>query len=195
GAVRQPHRRRCPAAAQQRRHRPDHPCGLPQAGDPHRLRGRPVRRLAQGPRLRHEPAGARRRLGARRRAGLRDRLVPGARGLGAHGLRVPGGHLQPLRRHLPRQLREGGAARRAGHAGHRRAALEARRGGPDDSGRRRPRGAVDPGGAAHRPVHHRRLHALPAAQRARRHRDHARQRRPHRGLRGHAAVVQAGHPL
>ena len=34
------------AAAQQRRHRPDHPGGLPQASDPHRLRGRTFRCLA-----------------------------------------------------------------------------------------------------------------------------------------------------
>ena len=60
GRVHHAHRRRRPAAPQQRRHRPDHPGGLPQAGHPHRLRGRPVRRLAQRPRLRAQPSGVRR---------------------------------------------------------------------------------------------------------------------------------------
>ena len=59
--VHHPHRRRRPAAPQQRRHRPDHPGRLPQAGHPHRLRGRPVRRLAQRPGLRAQPPGVRRR--------------------------------------------------------------------------------------------------------------------------------------
>ena len=40
GEVHDPHRRRRAAAPQQRRHRPDHPRRLPQAGHPHRLRGR-----------------------------------------------------------------------------------------------------------------------------------------------------------
>ena len=46
GRLHDPHRHRGAAAPQQRRHRPDHPGRLPQAGHPHRLRGRPVRRLA-----------------------------------------------------------------------------------------------------------------------------------------------------
>ena len=41
-----PHRPRRPAAPQRRRHRPDHPGRLPQAGQPDRLRRRAVRRLA-----------------------------------------------------------------------------------------------------------------------------------------------------
>ena len=49
GKVHQPHRHRRPAAAQQRRHRPDHPGRLPQAGHPQRLRGRALRGLAQRP--------------------------------------------------------------------------------------------------------------------------------------------------
>ena len=48
------------AAPQQRRHRPDHPGGLPQAGHPHRLRGRAVRGLAQRPGVRPQPARVRR---------------------------------------------------------------------------------------------------------------------------------------
>ena len=42
----------------------------------------------------------------RRRAQLRHRLVARARAVGAAGLRVPGDHLAPLRRHLPQQLPE-----------------------------------------------------------------------------------------
>ena len=41
------------------------------------------------------------------------------------GLRLPRGDLLPVRRHLPRQLRQGGAAGRAGDAARRRAAVEA----------------------------------------------------------------------
>ena len=36
--------------------------------------------------------------------GLRHRLLPRARRLGAAAVRLPGRHLEPLRRHLPRQL-------------------------------------------------------------------------------------------
>ena len=54
-----------PLRAQQRGHRPDHPGGLPQAGHADRLRGRAVRRVAQRPRLRAEQGGVRRGLGAR----------------------------------------------------------------------------------------------------------------------------------
>ena len=46
------------------------------------------------------------------RSGLRYRLVARARGLGAAELRVPGGARLPVRRHLPRQLRQGRAAGR-----------------------------------------------------------------------------------
>ena len=46
GRLHHPHRHRRPAAPQQRRHRPDHPGRVPEADHPHRLRGRPVRRLA-----------------------------------------------------------------------------------------------------------------------------------------------------
>ena len=73
GEVHHPHRRRRPAATQQRRHRPDHPGGLPQARHAHRLRGRTVRCLAQRRELRAQPAGVRRGHRARRRSGLRDR--------------------------------------------------------------------------------------------------------------------------
>ena len=122
-AVHQPHRRRRPAAPQQRRHRPDHPGGLPQAGQPHRLRGRPVRRVAQRPRLRAQPPGVRRRLGARRRPRLRHRLVARARRVGAEGLRLPRRDLAAVRRHLPRQLRQGRPARGEGRREGRAATL------------------------------------------------------------------------
>ena len=49
GAVHRSLRHRPAAAAQQRRHRPDHPRGLSQADHPPRLRGRALRRLAQDP--------------------------------------------------------------------------------------------------------------------------------------------------
>ena len=62
GRLHHPHRHRTAAAPQQRRHRPDHPGRLPQAGHPHRLRGRALRRLAQRPGVRPQPAGARRGL-------------------------------------------------------------------------------------------------------------------------------------
>ena len=61
GQVHRPHRHRRPAAAVQRGHRPDHPGGVPQAGDPHRLRGRAVQRLARGPGVRAQRPGLRRR--------------------------------------------------------------------------------------------------------------------------------------
>ena len=41
-----------------RRHRPDHPVRLAEAGGAHRLRGRAVRRVARRPRLRPQPGGA-----------------------------------------------------------------------------------------------------------------------------------------
>ena len=62
GSVHHAHRHRAAVAAQQRRHRPDHPGGLPQARHPHRLRGRSLRRLAQRPRLRPQPSRVRRGL-------------------------------------------------------------------------------------------------------------------------------------
>ena len=62
----------------------------------------------------HQPARVRRRDGARRRPRLRHRLVARARRVGADGLRLQGRDLQPVRRHLPRQLRQGRAARGPG---------------------------------------------------------------------------------
>ena len=59
-----PHRHRRPAAPLQRRHRPDHPGGLPQAGHPHRLRGRAVLGLAPATRLHPQRRAVLARLGA-----------------------------------------------------------------------------------------------------------------------------------
>ena len=66
-------------------------------------------------------------LGARRRPRLRHRLLARARRLGADELRLPGGHLVAVRRHLPRQQRQAGPAHRPVQPGRRRAALEAAR--------------------------------------------------------------------
>ena len=75
----------------------------------------------------NQPA-VRRGLGARRRPRLRHRLVARARrvGLQNYGFRVV--HLAALRRHLPRQLRQGRTARGAGRRQGRAAALGPARG-------------------------------------------------------------------
>ena len=88
-----------------RRHRPDHPQAVPQAGRAHRLRRVPVLRLGEGAGL-----GAADEPDPRRRAELRLRLKPRARSVGARGLRLPGDHRAELRRHLPLQLHEDRAA-------------------------------------------------------------------------------------
>ena len=94
--------------------------------------------------------------------------------VGAPGLRLPGDHLAPLRRHLPQQLPEdrpgaGDVApgrRDADHArdrGRRNARDRRRRGGPARRGSR---------DRDRRAVRARRPHAPPPAQRPRRHRPH-----------------------
>ena len=67
----------------------------------------------------------------RRRAELRHRLVARARRLGADGLRLPGGHLAALRRHLPQQRDQVRAGAGRGRAGVRRGAAARGRGRPD----------------------------------------------------------------
>ena len=89
-----------------RRHRPDHPDRVAQAGRAHRLRAGPVRGVARRPLLRAQRRALRRRPHPRGRAQLRHRLVPRARRVGDHGLRLPGRDLAPLRRHLPQQLHQ-----------------------------------------------------------------------------------------
>ena len=72
--------------------------------------------------------GVRRRLGAGRRTRLRHRLVARARRVGAAELRLQGRDLAALRRHLPRQLRQGRTGRRAGRREGRPATLGPARG-------------------------------------------------------------------
>ena len=78
-----------------RRHRPDHPVGLAEAGRAHRLRRRPVQRVARRPRLRAQPRGVRRGHHPGGRPQLRHRLVPRARRVGPAGLRLRGRGLAP----------------------------------------------------------------------------------------------------
>ena len=81
------------------------------------LRAVPVRRVAQGSRLRDQRSAVRGRLDHDRGRELRLRLQPRARAVGDRGRRVQGGDRAELRRHLPQQLHEdrpaaGGAPRR-----------------------------------------------------------------------------------
>ncbi|CAA9384527.1 MAG: 3-isopropylmalate dehydratase small subunit, partial [uncultured Nocardioides sp.] len=195
GALHHPHRRRCAPAAEQRRHRPDHPCGLPQARDPDRVRGRALRRLAQRPGLRAQQARVRRGVGAGGRSRLRHRVVAGARRVGSAEPRLPRGRLLALRRHLPRELRQGRTPRRPGRREGRAAALGPPGGpsrlrgdgrprvqdGPCRRGCRRDRGLL----------RHRRLHPLAPARGPRRHRHHARARGRRDGVRGRPSLVEA----
>ncbi|GAA2457229.1 3-isopropylmalate dehydratase large subunit [Streptomyces mauvecolor] len=112
GSFHHAHRPGRTAAPLQRRHRPDHPGPLAEEGHPRRLRGRAVRGLAQGLRVRPEQARAQGRHGFGGGPRLRHRLLPRARGVGAAELRLQNGDLVPLRRHLPRQLAEERAAHR-----------------------------------------------------------------------------------
>ena len=177
-----PHRRRRPAAPQQRRHRPDHPGGLPQAGHPHRLRGRPVRRLAQRPDVRPQPAGVRRRLGAGRRPGLRHRLVARARRLGAAELRLQGRHLAPASPTSsaatparpacsPRRSTQKVVAAALGAASRPTRA-------PRSPSTSRPRPCAPATVRRIELLRHRRLHPLAAARGPRRHRHHPAATRP-----------------
>ena len=72
--------------------------------------------------LRAQRRAVRRRQHPRGRPQLRHRLVPGARRVGDHGLRLPGRGQPPLRRHLPQQLHEERARAGAGERRGRRAA-------------------------------------------------------------------------
>ena len=137
------HRHGGAAAPQQRRHRPDHPGRLPQAGHPHRLRGRAVRRLAQRSRLRPEPAGVRRARRSWSPARTSAPARPGSTRSGRlqdYGFRVV--ISLAVRRHLPRQRRQGRAAdgpgRRSRTSSGCGSSLEAE---PGHRGDRRPRRA------------------------------------------------------
>ena len=96
------HRNRCPAAPIQCRHRPDHPCGLPEAGYPNGFRGRPFRWMAVRPVIRPQPQPVRQRLGFGCWPRLWDRIVTRAYRLGIDGLRLSR-HLIAIRGYLPRQ--------------------------------------------------------------------------------------------
>lgn len=74
GEVLRPPRCRGADAPHRRRHRPDHPRRLPQAGHQDRFRGRALRRLAGRPGLRAEPGALPGRVRPRGRQGLRDRV-------------------------------------------------------------------------------------------------------------------------
>ena len=120
------------ARPRRRRHRPDHPQAVPEAGRADRLRRVPLLRLdaRRRDRARAEPD-------PRRRPELRLRLVARARRLGARGLRLRGDHRALVRRHLLRQLHQD----RPPAGGPRRGALpRGRRGGGGADRRRRPDG-------------------------------------------------------
>ncbi len=72
------HRHRRPARPLRRRHRPDHPQRLAQAGRAHRLRQGPVLRVARRPRVRPQPGAVRRGQHPRGRPQLRHRLQSGS---------------------------------------------------------------------------------------------------------------------
>ena len=105
-----------------RGHRPDHPQRLAQAGRAHRLRRRPVPEWRDDRDfVMNQPqyAGASISWPAPTSAPAR----PGARGLGDHGLRLPGRDLAPVRRHLPQQLHQERPRAGAGGRGGRSPAL------------------------------------------------------------------------
>ena len=110
------------------------------------LRRRPVLGVARRPRLRAQPPRVRRGHHPGRRAQLRHRLVARARRVGADGLRIRGRRLVALRRHLPQQLHQAGAAAGAGRRGARPAAAR-RRGEPTRRSRSR---STSPGARSRR---------------------------------------------
>ncbi len=93
-----------------RRHRPDHPGRVPQAHRAHGVRAVPVRRVAQGSRLRDQRPALRGRVDPAGGRELRLRVQPRARAVGDRGRGVPRDHRAELRGHLPQQLHEGRAA-------------------------------------------------------------------------------------
>ena len=93
------------ARPRRRRHRPDHPQAVPEAGRAHRLRRVPLLRL--DPRRRDR---ARAEPDPRHGAELRLRIVARARAVGAPGLRLRGDDRAVVRGHLLRQLHQDRAA-------------------------------------------------------------------------------------
>ena len=94
------------AEALRRRHRPDHPRRVAEAGRAHRVREGPVRHVARRPQLRAQRRALRRRRDPRRRPGVRRRLVARARRLGDPAVRVRRRDRAELLRHLPQQLHQ-----------------------------------------------------------------------------------------
>ena len=195
-----PHRRRRPAASQQRRHRPDHPGRLPQAGDPHRLRGRAVRRLARRPDfvLNNPAYAAGSVLVAGPDFGTGSSREHAVWALQNYGFRVV------ISSRFADIFRGN-----SGKAGLLAAQVDEKvvqrlwdlledRPGSDRSPSTSSRARCVPARAIGRDrglLRHRRLHPVAAARGARRHRDHAGSRGRHHGLRSDPAVVQACHAL
>ena len=186
--VHHPHRHRRAAAPLQCRHRPDHPGRVPQARHPHRLRGRPVLGLA--PATRRSCSTPSRSTAARCSWPGPDfgtGSLARARRLGADGLRLPRGDLRPVRRHLPRQLRQG---RPAGRARWRSPTSSCSgscwRTSPAPRSRSTWSSSTVQAADLTVRVRDRRLHPLAAAGGPRRHRPDAAPRRRDRRLRGRA---------
>src|SRR5918995_913661 len=144
------------------RHRPDHSQAVPEADRANRVRSVPLPRLEA---VRRDRAGP--QPHPRRGSQLRLRIVAGACGVGAAGLRLRGGGGPVVRGHLLRQLhQERAAARDPG-----RGALPGDRSGRRGTGRRRRAdGRFRRGRGA---VRDRRGDQAPAAPWTRRDRDHA----------------------
>ena len=136
--VHQPHRHRRSAAAQQRRHRPDHPGRLPQARHAHGLRGRPVLGLAQRPVfvLNQDAYKNATVLVAGPDFGTGSSREHAVWALQNYGFKVV--QSAAVRRHLPQQLRQVRPARRAGRREDDRAALGPPGGQPGRDDHRRP---------------------------------------------------------
>ena len=124
-------------------------------------------------RLRAQPGALPGRQHPRGRPELRHRLVTRARGVGAHGLRLPGGHVAALRRHLPQQLARRWASSPRSEPSMRSSGTRSRTTPTSRSWSTSSRSASPRRRSASTCVRARRLHAVPAAQRPRRHRAHA----------------------
>ena len=195
-AVRVVSGRAVPLGRSRRRHRPDHPQRLAQAGRAHRLRQGPVLRVARRPVVRAQRRALRRRHHPPGGPELRHRLVARARRVGDHGLRLRGRGLAPLRRHLPQQLPpRTGSCRWSSTTPRRRRLLAAVEADPTleitvDVERL---DAVGPGAGHRGAVPARPGHAGALPRGPRRHRHLAAPRRRHRPLRDRKTRLDAHH--